>query len=444
MIELIWFLVATATTIICLMIHRARYNSFDLFAPGISITLILAIGYLAPFPGTLAETDTFREFWPIDLTAPDEAIAGSLQIYCVTIVALLAGCATSRRSNHVRGPISSLPAADIHAHQPYVTLWGAALTASIVLFLIGVHLLGGPAALASGLGDRIRLFAGLNYFFLPVNIFVSASLLLAVSYLRERKRTVLLTWGAVFALSIAFAAVLGNKSNIFIALLATVTVFHYTARRLSMPLLLAAGLLLWPALMAYQLYVREYLPTGELMSIDASTPIASFFEYCASQLSGNIMQLQTLSILVDQMPNALDYQFGKTFASLLTLPIPSSIYPDKPLTAPGVFTLALWPHRWIDEGTTLPPGIVGELYMNFGVIGVAAGAFLAGSLFERTYLRLASVNAAKPASLAIYAILIASVTHYVRGEFVSPTLLVLSMTLPILFIEWVAKHWRTA
>src|SRR5262249_749527 len=91
------------------------------------------------------------------------------------------------------------------------------------------------------------------------------------------------------------------------------------------------------------------------------------------------------------------------------------------------------PDRWVKEGTTLPPGLIGEMYMNFGTTGVVLGLACFGAVFgliRRTVKRRGS----DPATAVLYALSVAMLAHYIRGAVFSPTVLLLILALPTLLL----------
>ena len=90
-----------------------------------------------------------------------------------------------------------------------------------------------------------------------------------------------------------------------------------------------------------------------------------------------------LSVLVDRVPEAYPYQYGKTVVSILWAPVPKSVWPEKPpvrlgpVISPAVFGFD------VDRRTGDPPGLVGELWLNGGVIGVIIGMVAFGALLRR-------------------------------------------------------------
>lgn len=429
-------LLAIVSTLFSVVLFRVRYGSFDPFAPGTLLTFTLAVAYLGPYIPFDAGVDGFSEYWSFHFTDRGGSVGSALLLYCLMLFGIQAGCAlagpTGAPRRRIERPIRLIGAKRL-LFLPY---WLVVLGGSLVLFLVGLSLLGGTTALLAGLGDRIRLFAGLNYFFVALNSFMAVSLVALVTLLSRPAR---IREGngkdwAVFALlamtAVLFGALLGNKSNIYVLMTAFLAVFHYCVRRFSLIEVGLLGGLFFLGLMIYQLFVREFLVVGEVVSL-AEPRVEDFLKYSALQLSGNIMQLQTLSVLVDQVPENLDYQLGLTFLAFLTLPIPSTVWPDKLLTAPGVFTLAFWPERWLEEGTTLPPGLLGEFYLNFGWLGVLFGAVALAFVYESFFRRIRTQDQVRAEHLIYYVVLVGALLHFIRGEFSAPTLLVLSITAPV-------------
>jgi len=147
---------------------------------------------------------------------------------------------------------------------------------------------------------------------------------------------------------------------------------------------------------------------------------------------GNFIQLQTMMVLVGRVPHELPYQLGRTYLATATMPVPRGLWPDKPLPSTGVFTLAFWPDTWLLSGTTLPPGLFGEFYLNFGWIGVILGGFF----FARFGRRLLARHAAAPLDprrVLLYALFVAMAAHYIRGDF-AVTVALLELVLPTLVL----------
>ena len=135
-----------------------------------------------------------------------------------------------------------------------------------------------------------------------------------------------------------------------------------------------------------------------------------------------------LTILVEYVPGVIPYQNGTTFLSLLTLPVPSTIWPEKPLPSTGIIANYLWPELWNKGGTTIPPGLLGECYLNLGLAGVFGGMLLFGVFYG--WGRLLVVRSPGILSRVSYGLQIGLMFHYLRGEFVSPTAMYLIFMIP--------------
>jgi O-antigen polysaccharide polymerase Wzy len=213
-----------------------------------------------------------------------------------------------------------------------------------------------------------------------------------------------------------------------------VLVYHTMRRRVSLAKLALLAAIFVPALSIYTIYVREYVVLGELRSLDPTDNwMLRLWLLVSRDFAGNFVQLQALTLIIDRVPDVLQFQNGRTLLAMLTIAVPSSWYPDKYLTAPGVFTLSIEPDRWVREGTTLPPGLIGEMYMNFGVIGVFLGLLGFGAAFG-WIRRVLKRRGRDPVVVTLYAFAVAMMAHYVRGELVSPTVLLLIFVLPMLVL----------
>jgi oligosaccharide repeat unit polymerase len=137
-----------------------------------------------------------------------------------------------------------------------------------------------------------------------------------------------------------------------------------------------------------------------------------------------------LTIMVDAIPNIMPWQHGTTYLALLTAPIPSRIWPNKFWSAPAIFTQHIWPDRFVFAvSSTLPPGLIGEMYMNFGPLFVLLGMLIFGTLFGYFYT-IAQTRKTDPRYIILYGLLIAMLPQYIRGDFFTPTILFIIYALP--------------
>jgi hypothetical protein len=427
------------TALVCLTLGLITFSlnirkSKDLLQPSLFFAAYLCMGYLFPLRSFLEGTDIFSRIWPYAHNNFDRAMTDALISLNLAVIGYSTGYFIAYRNSLRKKMFNNFTS------QPFnLTTKKRLFRISFVLVFIGllgfvfsIVVLGGFSTLFSGLGDRTRLSEGINYLFLAGNLLLSVVIVWWTLLLLTRKKITMQFWMfAVFAGGLV--GLQGSKSVIFVYVVALVLIYHRLKKQISMSLLVCGGVLLFASLTLYSRITREFLVVGQFVTLDLSDPL-TFIRTIELELGGNLMQLQVLTIIVDGVNSGeLRLQYGSSYLSLLTLPIPRALYQDKPLPSTGIFTLAFWPNRWLLQGTTLPPGIVGEMFLNFGFLGVLLGNFIFGYVQSRIYFQ--SLSPPYSIKNTVLCALMTSLTfHYLRGEFVAPTTLLLILYLPVLAI----------
>jgi len=102
------------------------------------------------------------------------------------------------------------------------------------------------------------------------------------------------------------------------------------------------------------------------------------------------MDIGKTSAIVAAFPKDLDYLHGESLLKIFIAPIPRSLWPDKPLLALNKFVEDEVLQR--DTSSGVPPGFVGEMYMNFGYFGVIVGNLLVGIFMSIIYSKISNNN----------------------------------------------------
>jgi len=141
--------------------------------------------------------------------------------------------------------------------------------------------------------------------------------------------------------------------------------------------------------------------------------------------SGDLGYSTTVIQLINYVPDFHDYLYGQSYYRLFFTFIPRFIWDDKPINTQQ--TVASWLMPEV-EGQSIPPGIIGDLYINFGVVGV-----LFMILFG-IFIGLLDKN------LTVKHILICAssdtwIFHMVRGGFTNPIIIFLFLLLITLFLS---------
>jgi oligosaccharide repeat unit polymerase len=117
-------------------------------------------------------------------------------------------------------------------------------------------------------------------------------------------------------------------------------------------------------------------------------------------------KIQRAAYEVYPYPNK--YLLGQSYYRLLLSPIPRFIMPNKPENTSRVFCGVVNPSLY-NTGGTIPPGIIGDLYINFGKFGII-GMFIYGLIIGRErYLKFWQWVMLGGAMTWVF--------HFVRGEF---------------------------
>jgi len=410
------------------------HRKIDFFFPPLLFSFIIFVGHVLPLSQFINGEDAFSEIWPYSF----QSFRASLDNALLTTVLGVLGFYLGFLLPSYQGPDR---ASDGILIRPNRLLLIGVLYAfgGLGLFAAGMVLIGGPAALFAGLGDRVRTFAGLNYFFLGPILLLAFGLVWWIHLLQKRRPCDWRFW-AYTGGALLVSGLMGSRANTFSVILAGVILYHRLYRRISLPVVITLFTVGAIGLVAFQLYFREYLVLGEIISQERPSSLEQLRSLFARTVGSEFFQIQALTILMDAMPDLISFQNGATYLFLFVAPIPSSIWSAKVqfLPAPVVFTLALWPKRWLDDGTTLPTSLMGEMYLNFGTIGVVLGMIAFGALYKFMYVR--ARNRYPPAVLGC-SLLLANMTHYVRGDFPAATVLFLMVGLPsYIALKWAGKR----
>jgi len=389
------------------------------------VGVVAVFGYVVPVYDVMRQTDLFFLRYPGGVHTLRSSLEQALLMAFLGVAAFAAGWYTAETP-------AAAPAYTVRWRPAALTMLGIAYTvAGLALFSIGVALVGGPRAVLGALNDRLRLTQGLNYLFQATVLLVVVSVVWFTRLLTTGRS--LRSWPFWIYTMGAFgvSALQGSKSILFVFVLTLALLYHRLRARIRGALAVIGGAISFVALTAYALFAREFLAVGQLVSL-TSWDLASVFNAIRIEFVGNFIQLQTMIVLVGRVPHDLPYQLGRTYLATATMPVPRGLWPDKPLPSTGVFTLAFWPDSWLLNGTTLPPGLFGEFYLNFGWIGVVLGAFLFARLGRRLLARHAAAPL-DPRRVLLYALFVAMAAHYIRGDF-AVTVGLLELLLPTLVL----------
>lgn len=98
--------------------------------------------------------------------------------------------------------------------------------------------------------------------------------------------------------------------------------------------------------------------------------------------------LVPLAYLISQTPERIPYLLGETYYPLLVKPVPRAIYPDKPQDIPEFRRRVGQNYGFLPEGNEInvfKVHQIGEMYINFGIVGVLLGMLILGAVCRVLY-----------------------------------------------------------
>ncbi len=115
----------------------------------------------------------------------------------------------------------------------------------------------------------------------------------------------------------------------------------------------------------------------------------------------HFLDLSKTAHVLDGVPELVDYQYGRTLVTWLVAPVPRAWWPGKPRIGAGGDLAVIFGTPWMSG---VPPGIIAELYLNFGILGVLVGMIVAGFALRSLYATL-QPRLPSPAVVLIFAFL---------------------------------------
>jgi hypothetical protein len=123
-------------------------------------------------------------------------------------------------------------------------------------------------------------------------------------------------------------------------------------------------------------------------------------------------------------------RYGKTYLDVVLFLVPRPIWPDKP----KAFSTAVGDYV-TEDGNDVPPGLIGELYVNFRWPGIVFGMTLLGMLMRFIYEH----SRQSYGGIAMYAMFLPYFGVFLTRNFVGGGVLLLTTLLPM----WPAINYIT-
>lgn len=237
---------------------------------------------------------------------------------------------------------------------------------------------GGPLA-RGRYGDARAAFLQLEMFINGVGPFAA---MLLFDRRIPRLRRIICAIVVCWPMLRAFGA--GTRSSLITSVIPVLAVLYLKSSPQTQRKLVLIALLCAP--LAYQLMAAIVASRGEgVLDFSADSKV----DYVGNEMFRELLFIRRA------IPDVVDYQYGYVYYVQLVNPVPRFLWPDKPTLDAGLLMADMYGEK--DEQTgeahmTVSPGIIGEMYMNFGWLGVI-GLSAFGGWLVRGWDRMAEQNA---------------------------------------------------
>jgi hypothetical protein len=269
-----------------------------------------------------------------------------------------------------------------------------------------------------GIGTQPALATESQLGFLSDFLFIGLTIvaILVASTMSKHRARLILIIQALIALAVLMPT--GRRFYLFIVLSTVGFSWHYYISRIRpvymitlavfTVLVLNPGGQLWRS--AYQTVGATGMGdvpavTHELADELSRMDLGEYLDYATFHFE-RFNEAATVSALWEAVPSTLEYKYGKTYLPVVTWIVPRFIWHDKPtfqyFNEIGHVTGMIGP---FDTATTIVYTSIGELYLNFGVLGVPLGMFAIGMLSRWLYQSLIA-GTRNQAGLLFYGLLI--------------------------------------
>lgn len=216
-----------------------------------------------------------------------------------------------------------------------------------------------------------------NYFVLPVNFFVPALCLMLLGIMESRfSKTVfivLLFIAVSIYLTFAF-----RYRLVMLGMALAVTYYSQTKKRpnvIFISVVIIVGILVMGVIQK----TRTYFGGLDIEKIEDDTYSDIFTDGL-----GDAVTFGTLGLMIENIPNRVDYIYFSPYIQGFLIPIPRVIWPNKPAGEHLEDVFKMYGDSETGQGAAWP--FYGEYYYSFGWVGIAVGSFIMGWFLKRIYI----------------------------------------------------------
>lgn len=262
-------------------------------------------------------------------------------------------------------------------------------------------------------------YRGLGYLTF-LNSFGGLAMLLMVAHFTRQRRS-LWSWRgpalvAMFLLASALPVYRSGKSDVIWLVVLALIVRHYLGKPLRRLTLVAGAI----ATISTLSIVSAARATPNLSAQNVTSALTIQAALDALVYNRNLVELPKTAQIINRVPDVLPYENGATITGYAFSLVPRELWPSKPLVDPGpVIGAAIYNSPL----SGVPPGLIAELYWNFGAPSVLLGCVLFGALLRYAHEKVRPSGSTSGAVILIYAYVVVRLATYGLGTSIGSTIL---------------------
>jgi oligosaccharide repeat unit polymerase len=215
-----------------------------------------------------------------------------------------------------------------------------------------------------------------------------------------------------FISTLFFPFMTSSRTGMLEPLIGGVIIWHYTRQRIRIRVI--AGSLIFCTIVIAGIASLRTRPASSTEFFSSASPLVAMAVVVGTP---KFIDITKPAHAFEAIPSQIPYEYGKTLVTWLFAPIPRTSWPEKPIISSGqAFGEEIYQYG-VDQATGIPPGLIPELYWNFGLPGVIIGMFLIGFSLRVTYNAFILRGGQSLTSMILYAALVTNIYNLFQNTF---------------------------